>query len=191
MSELVFPPEEGAQLFLSPRAVRSARKAGVLLIHTNTEQIVNIYSNLQQQVPNSMPQTPLDANRLFLVVRWGGARRLSGDIRYTGARPSQQYMPADQYGVIGEEHHLITKAALQAYNRPVVEVTVTDWQEPDFGLRVAQGILGFGQYPKNNLNAAWRLLSQAATVEEGTKVQAAYDCRASYPHPINLLYSQR
>lgn len=177
-----------SSVYLSPRAVERAREAGVVVLAANVNQMTAIQDslrrNLGEEMAEKLPGLHLPIEETALVVRWGRRLGLSTDVRYH-TKDKGSYQGAIYFNNRDNGAILYSKGEIGAGNTAVLEMSVRQWNRPQFGAHFAEALLDYGSYPTGILPETIGLLTEKASVDEAMKRGAIADCQQHFPLPLS------
>ena len=131
-----------AEVFLSSQAVDMARAQQVGYIAANSEALNEALRWLKAQaLPQLFPgqelTLPSSISEATIILSM-----LTHDRPFRRARDNQQYLPATKYRVpLGGTEDWVHKANILETDRPVIELKIPSWTDPQFGSAFSHGLL--------------------------------------------------
>jgi hypothetical protein len=132
-----------------------------------------------------IPRFPILGDTTFLI-RWGAqteTAQTNHDASYHDStldqiyyEPPREHFTTNWHPIVSEEDVTgqVTKAQIEATRRAVIEMTVTDWDNPQFGLRLAEAYQAFGVEAHGTLEALPRAYDYYALGQLTSGIQQAY-----------------
>jgi hypothetical protein len=212
-----YPFETGPQIYMTPKAAEQAIGVGLIAVAPNVPDLALIGEYVNEHMASPEYRLPANVTELNIVMRWSGRGaklRWQWDARFEHEPPDTPYLHTwavsqprlDRLQMDGPGEKDARKGDLDPYK--TIEVSIADWEDPEFDLKFAEGIMfrGAGRSKKgagSNLwrdvfeafdpesLSRWRVARQAAAAATGAAVEKQVDNTFTTIQPVRRLWKPK